>query len=201
MSHPDIWLLWGAAYLLGAVPFGLLIGRLAGGDPRRHGSGNIGATNVARMAGWGAGLLTLALDAGKGAAAVWVVGRLSAEPAAAPGAAAAAVLGHIFPIFLRFRGGKGVAAAAGAFALLSPGVFVAAAGVFALLLAASRTVSLGSVGAALALPLLCAWLDAGPLRVEAAALCGLLVALRHHDNLRRIATGSEPRLGGPKRGA
>lgn len=190
------WAIWVGAYLLGCVPFGVLVGRLAGGDPRRHGSGNIGATNVARMGGWFAGIVTLALDTGKGALAVWAAGRLSSEPAAAPVAAACVVFGHVFPIFLRLRGGKGVATAAGAFSVLAPMAFLGAIAVFLLLVAASRTVSLGSVGAALALPLLCAWVSPGPLRVEVSALCALLVVIRHAGNLRRLAAGEEPRLGG-----
>lgn len=183
------------AYVLGAIPFGLIVGRALGADPRRHGSGNIGATNVARSSGWAAGLLTLAMDAGKGSLAVWAASRLCTEPAAPAGAAAAAVLGHVYPVFLRWRGGKGVATAAGAFAVLSPWAALAAGGLFLALVAASRIVSLGSVGAAVAMPILSAWLAPGRLRVEAAALCCVLVLVRHRDNLRRLRAGTENRLG------
>ncbi len=199
MSLALVPLLWAAAYLLGGVPFGLWIGRAGGSDPRRHGSGNIGATNVARVSGWSAGALTLLLDAGKGAAAVWAAGRLSDEPAAASGAAVASVLGHVYPLFLGMRGGKGVATAAGAFAVLSPWATLASGLVFGVLTAAGRYVSLGSIGAALALPLLGVWLSPGGLRVEAAALCALLIVLRHRDNLRRLRAGTENRLGAPSR--
>jgi glycerol-3-phosphate acyltransferase PlsY len=195
VSEASLYLAWGGAYLLGSVPFGLLVGRASGRDPRRHGSGNIGATNVARAAGVAAGLLTLALDAGKGAVAVWAVGRGWDEPFAAAGAAVAAVLGHAFPVFLRLRGGKGVATAAGAFLVLAPWAALAAGAVFLAVVGISRYVSLGSMCAAGALPLAVGWLAPGRGRVEAAALCALLVVLRHGDNLRRLAAGTESRLG------
>jgi glycerol-3-phosphate acyltransferase PlsY len=173
----------------------LAIARLGGRDPRRHGSGNIGATNVARVSGWGAGIATLALDVGKGAAAVAAASALCSEPRAASAAALGAVLGHVFPIFLRLRGGKGVATAAGAFAVLAPSALAGAGLLFAALLAFSRRVSVGSIGAALSLPFLGAWLAPGNGRVEAAALCALLIVVRHRDNLRRLAAGTEPRIG------
>jgi glycerol-3-phosphate acyltransferase PlsY len=184
-----------AGYLLGSVPFGVWIAALRGHDPRRHGSGNIGATNVARVSGWGAGLATLALDAGKGAAAVAAAAWLCPDTRAAAAAALGAVAGHVFPLFLRLRGGKGVATAAGAFALLSPAALAGAALLFSTLVAFSRRVSVGSIGAALALPFLSAWLAPGRGRVEAAAACALLIVARHRDNLRRLAAGTEPRLG------
>ena len=198
MSGATLYLAWVGAYLLGSVPFGLLVGRASGSDPRRHGSGNIGATNVARAAGVAAGLLTLVLDAGKGAAAVWAVGRGLDGPTAAAGAAVAAVLGHVFPVFLRFRGGKGVATATGAFLVLASWPALAAGAVFLAVVGISRYVSLGSICAAGALPLATGWLAPGRGRVEAAALCALLVVLRHGDNLRRLATGTENRLGNPR---
>jgi glycerol-3-phosphate acyltransferase PlsY len=198
MSELPLVVVWAGAYLLGAVPFGLLIGRALGHDPRQHGSGNIGATNVARRSGWAAGTLTLALDAGKGVAAVWAAAAWCTNPAAPAGAAVAAVFGHAFPIYLRFKGGKGVATAAGAFALLSPWAALACGGVFLILLVASRTVSLGSVGAAVALPVFTVWLVPGAMRVEAAALCALVILLRHRENLQRLGAGAENRIGGPK---
>ena len=198
MNSLPLGVAWMGAYLLGAVPFGLLIGRGLGNDPRRHGSGNIGATNVARASGWGAGALTLALDAAKGVAAVWASAAWCADPAAPAGAAAAAVCGHAFPIYLRFKGGKGVATAAGAFAMLSPWATLASGGVFLILVIASRYVSLGSVGAAVTLPAFTAWLSPGSMRVEAAALCALIVLLRHRENLQRLGAGVENRIGGAR---
>jgi glycerol-3-phosphate acyltransferase PlsY len=183
------------AYLLGSVPFGLLIAGLRGRDPRRHGSGNIGATNVARVSGWGAGIATLALDVGKGAAAVAAAAWLCSDPRAPAAAALGAVLGHVFPLFLRLRGGKGVATAAGAFTVLSPPAMAGAGLLFAALVAISRRVSAGSVAAALSLPFLSAWLAPGDGRVPAAAAAALLIVVRHRDNLRRLAAGTEPRLG------
>src|SRR5467141_827604 len=111
-----------AAYLLGSIPFGLLLTKLfGGGDVRKAGSGNIGATNVARVAGPLPGILTLLLDAAKGAAAVWLAARFSNESATwMMFAALAALIGHCFPVWLKFRGGKGVATAAGVFLMLSP---------------------------------------------------------------------------------
>jgi len=186
----------GAAYLLGAIPFGLILGKLAGGtDVRRLGSGNIGATNVARSLGMGAGLLTLALDLGKGAAAVWLARRYAAETWVPSVAALAAVVGHIFPVYLRFRGGKGVATGCGAFLVLDPAGTLGAAGVFAAVVAVSRRVSLGSVVASAALPVILL-LRGAPGPVSGTALAStVLIVYRHRENLRRILAGSEPRLG------
>src|SRR5712692_4895638 len=116
-----------AAYVLGSIPFGLLLSRVfGGGDVRKSGSGNIGATNVARVAGRLPGILTLLFDVAKGAAAVWLAGRVSNESATwMMIAALAALVGHCFPVWLKFRGGKGVATAAGAFLMLSPLAFLA----------------------------------------------------------------------------
>src|SRR5271169_1640485 len=145
-----------AAYLLGSIPFGLLLGKLFGAsDVRKAGSGNIGATNVTRVAGPAAGILTLALDTAKESAAVWLAGRF-ADHAAAPMmlAGAAALLGHSFPIWLRFRGGKGVATALGIFLMLSSLAAASALLLFIVVSFAWRYVSLGSVSAAAAMPLL-----------------------------------------------
>lgn len=195
MTEPSFWVACIGAYLLGGVPFGLLVARVSGRDPRRHGSGNIGATNVGRVAGRMAGVLTLLLDAAKGFLSVWLAGMFILEPLAASGAAVFAVLGHVYSPYMRFRGGKGVATATGAFVALSPGASLPAFVVFLLLLASSRYVSLGSVGAALALPLASVWLAPGGGRLAAAVACGLLVILRHRDNVRRILDGSEDQLG------
>src|SRR6202030_3626475 len=133
-----------AAYLIGSIPFGIVLAKMFGGvDVRKAGSGNIGATNVARVAGPLPGILTLLLDAAKGAAAVWLAARFSNESATwMVIAALAALLGHCFPIWLHFRGGKGVATAAGVFLMLSPLALLGSVMVFILVVAFWRYVSL-----------------------------------------------------------
>jgi acyl phosphate:glycerol-3-phosphate acyltransferase len=187
-----------AAFLLGGIPFSHLIARLRGVDLRSVGSGNIGATNLARALGYGAGALGLLLDAAKGAAAVLIpraLPGLEATPALEAVAAGAAILGHSFSPFLRFRGGKGVATGAGAFAVLAPRATLAAVAVFAVVVGLTRIVGLGSVLAALTLPL-SAHLFGAPRAVTiAAGLVSMLVIARHRANLTRLLRGTEHRLG------
>ncbi len=144
------------AYLLGSIPFGLILARLfSGGDVRKAGSGNIGATNVARVVGPAAGTLTLLLDVAKGWAPVWLASRLlPGQTGLIVVAGIMAIVGHCFPVWLRFRGGKGVATAAGIFAALCPAALLAAAIIFALVVWFWRYVSLASLAAAACLPLL-----------------------------------------------
>src|SRR2546427_11130704 len=144
-----------AAYLLGSIPCGLLLAKLfGGGDVRKGGSGNIGATNVARVVGPLAGVLTLVFDTAKGMAAVWLAGRVTGESATWTMIAAFAVLlGHCFPVWLKFKGGKGVATALGVFLALCPLAAVSALLLFVLCVAYWRYVSLGSVAAAAGMPL------------------------------------------------
>jgi glycerol-3-phosphate acyltransferase PlsY len=195
-----------AAYLLGSIPFGYLIVRLrGGGDVRATGSGGTGATNVTRRAGRWAGLLTLLLDALKGALAVLLARALLTEDFGAnwwvAGAALASVLGHCFPVWLRFRGGKGVATGLGVFTALAPPAVLCALPVFLLVVWATRYVSLGSITAAALLPL-CVWLLGGstyplgqraPLTSAAAAGAALIV-LMHRANIGRLLKGTESRL-------
>src|SRR6266478_2920744 len=142
-----------AAYLLGSIPFGLPLTTLfGGGDVRKTGSGNIGATNVARVVGQLAVILTLVFDTAKGGAAVWLAGRFTNESATCMMAAFAVLLGHCFPIWIRFRGGKGVATALGVFLALCPLAAVVALLLFLLCVAYWRFVSLGSIAAAGAMP-------------------------------------------------
>src|SRR5882724_1590552 len=142
-----------AAYLLGSIPFALILARRWGaGDLRRSGSGNLGAANVMRASGVTAGVTVAMLDMAKGAASVWLAGRLSADGAAPAAAGLAAIVGHIYPVWLRFRGGKGVATACGVFAVLAPFAVALALVVFAAAVAATRYVSVGSILAAVALP-------------------------------------------------
>jgi glycerol-3-phosphate acyltransferase PlsY len=190
-----------AAYLLGSIPFGLLLAKqFGGGDVRKAGSGNIGATNVARVAGPLAGILTLILDTAKGIAAVWLAGRFTGESATWMMVAAFAVLlGHCFPVWLKFKGGKGVATALGVFLALSPLAAVSALLLFVLCVAYWRYVSLGSVAAAAAMPLLIYFLwapgHAPPIVIDLGTLAvAALVIYKHGGNLQRLVEGTEPRF-------
>lgn len=182
------------AYLAGAIPFGYLLVRLKSGvDVRRSGSGNIGATNVLRTSGIEIGVVTLILDVAKGSFAVWFMDGMTGRDVAWMCAAAVAVMvGHAFPVFLRFRGGKAAAAFFGAWFYLAPLPTLAVLLLFAVAVAYSRHVSLGSVSAALTLPLGVWMIDhPGPATVTAAVVSGALVVWRHRDNLQRIRDGTE----------
>jgi glycerol-3-phosphate acyltransferase PlsY len=196
-------LLLAGAYLLGSIPFSYLIVKArTGKDVRTLGSGNAGATNVARAAGRAAGVLAALLDAGKGAAAVLLARALAMPPAVAGGAAFAAVLGHCVPVFLRFRGGKGGATGGGALAVLAPAAVLPSVLVLLLMVAWKRYVSLGTVTAAAAAPLLVllcqrlAWAPAGAWLPLTTAAIAALILLRHRANLRRLLAGTEPRIRG-----
>jgi len=198
---PTTSLLLAAAYLLGSIPFGLILAKLfAGSDIRKSGSGNIGATNVARVVGPAAGILTLLLDVAKGAAAVWLAGRFSEQNSTALMLAGVfALLGHCFPVWLGFNGGKGVAAALGVFLMLSPMAALSALLVFILVSLAWRYVSLGSVSAAAAMPLLMYFLwapgHAPPLVVDFGTLfASALIIFKHDANLQRLVDGTEPKF-------
>jgi glycerol-3-phosphate acyltransferase PlsY len=189
------------AYLLGSIPFGLLLTRVfVGGDVRKSGSGNIGATNVARVAGPLPGILTLLFDAAKGAAAVWLAGRISNDSASwMMIAALAALLGHCFPIWLKFRGGKGVATAAGAFLALCPPALLGSIILFLLVVFFWRYVSLASISAAAAMPLLIYLLwaphHAPPPTVTFGALAAAAIIIYKHDgNIQRLVEGQEPKF-------
>ena len=185
-------------YLVGSVPVGLLLGRAARGlDVRDFGSGNIGATNVYRIMGPAAGAMTFALDVGKGAAAVRLARALGADRAGQASAGLAAVVGHSWPAFARFRGGKGVATGFGGLLLISPEAsgFAVIGGLSAL--AITRIVSVGSLSAGASATLGAGWqrLRSGDMVPFAfAALTTALLAVRHGDNLRRLAHGQEPRV-------
>lgn len=190
-----------AAYILGSIPFGVMLTRaFGGGDVRKVGSGNIGATNVARAAGLLAALLTLALDVAKGSGAVLLAQKLSNESATWMMVAAfAALVGHCFPVWLKFKGGKGVATAAGVFLVLSPLACIAAVILFVLVVIFWRYVSLGSTSAAAAMPLLIYFLwappHAPPLAVTFGALAAaLLIIFKHRGNLQRLIKGVEPKF-------
>jgi acyl phosphate:glycerol-3-phosphate acyltransferase len=182
-------------YLAGSVPFAFLLARRAGIDVRIAGSGNVGAANVLRTAGARRAVLVMALDVAKGAAAVVLAHAAIGGVAAGALTGAAAIVGHIYPVWLRFHGGKGVAVAAGVFSILAPAATAIAALLFLVTVWMTRYVSLGSVAATLALPPT-AWL-AGESRavVFAAAGTAALILFRHRANLRRLRSGIEPRMG------
>jgi glycerol-3-phosphate acyltransferase PlsY len=183
------------AYLAGSVPFAFLLARRAGIDVRFAGSGNVGAANVMRTAGARRAMLVMALDVGKGALAVGLALITHAGVTLTALAAAAAVVGHIYPVWLRFHGGKGVAVAAGVFAVLTPLATAAAAVLFLVIVSATRYVSLGSIAATVALPPV-AWITGEPIAVVfAAAGCGALIVFRHRGNIRRLRAGTERRVG------
>lgn len=186
-------------YLAGSVPFALLVSRmLALPDPRTYGSGNIGATNVLRSGNHLAAVLTLAGDAAKGWAAVLVALALAVPVEMVAVVGLAAFLGHLFPVWLRFRGGKGVATAAGVLIAFDWRLGLAVIVVWLAVAAASRYSSLGSVVAALFAPL-AAWhlLGPGPLLAAVAAM-GVLVVARHHANIAKLLKGEESRIGQKK---
>jgi glycerol-3-phosphate acyltransferase PlsY len=195
MSGTDL-LLTVAAYLLGSVPFGLLVARQRGGvDLRRVGSGNIGATNVLRAVGKAAAAATLLGDVGKGALAVGLARLAGAGPGVVAAVAAAAVLGHLFPIFARFRGGKGVATALGVVLAAMPAVGMSLLLIWLAAAAAWRYSSLAALLAAGVLPPLAWLLDGRRPMVGLAALLALLVIWRHRENIRRLRAGTEGRIG------
>ena len=198
-----------AAYLIGSIPFGYLIVRMTrGGDVRETGSGGTGATNVSRRAGLAAGLLTLVLDAAKGAFAVLVAGVALSHHRATinvrwvvAAAAIAVIAGHIFPVWLRFRGGKGVATAAGAFFMVAPFALLCAGLVFVIVGALTRYVSLASLAAAVMIPFflwLQKWLvqPAADIRppLTAAVVSALLIIFAHRGNIARLVDRSEPKF-------
>lgn len=206
-------LLVAGAYLLGSIPFSFLVVKVASGkDVREHGSRNVGATNVARTAGRAAGIIALLLDIAKGYGAVALARVLVAqrawpfEPGVAPWqsrefwialAGLVAILGHMFPVWLRFHGGKGVATAAGVFGALDVRVLAAALIVFAIVVLLFRIVSLASIVTAATIPLFFRFLahEAPFWRIVLSIGMALAVILKHHSNIARLAQGTERRLG------
>lgn len=183
------------AYLLGSIPFGYLIVRGGGGgDIRETGSGGTGATNVSRRAGKMAGVLTLLLDAAKGCIAVLIAKTVSGDDWVIAAAAIAALVGHIFPVWLGFRGGKGVATGVGIFLVLAPVALLCAGVVFVAIVMMTRYVSLGSITAAILTPVLVWWQsDSQPLLIAAVAGAALIV-FAHRGNIQRLVSGTESRI-------
>jgi len=185
-----------AAYAIGSIPFALILARRWGTrDLRRIGSGNLGAANVWRAAGATAGVLVALLDIAKGAAGVVLAERLTGGAAAPAAAGVAAVVGHIYPVWLGFRGGKGVATSCGVFAVLTPLAVLPALAVFFVSVWITKYISAGSVMASFALtPLAYATGSPTPVIAAAAAVAALIV-FRHRSNLKRVRAGTEPRVG------
>lgn len=184
-----------AGFLLGSIPFPYLLTRRWGIDLRTVGSGNVGAANALRVSSPATAMTVLALDATKGSLAVWLAGACGPPPSLAVCAGLAAIAGHVYPPWLGFRGGKGMATTAGVFAVLAPAATLLAAAVFVILIALTRVVSLGSIGAIVALPPLTAWLGASRVVVIGACTAAALVMFRHRTNVRRLWLGTERRLG------
>jgi acyl phosphate:glycerol-3-phosphate acyltransferase len=208
-----------SAYLIGSIPFSYLVVRIvAGEDIRRHGSRNVGATNVARTFGKTPGVVALLLDLAKGYAAVelarWIVARSDWPfPVDASGgpiqsrelwialAGLMAVAGHMYPVWLKFHGGKGVATATGAFLALDPRVVLAGAIVFLIVLMTTRFVSLASIISAASIPIFFRFLADAPFwRIIISIVIAIAIILKHHSNIARLAGGSERKMGEPKDG-
>ena len=184
------------AYLIGSIPFALILARRWGAtDLRSIGSGNLGAANVMRASGVTAGVLVALLDMAKGAASVWLAVSLSTGAAVPAAAGLAAIVGHIYPVWLRFRGGKGVATACGVFTVLTPLAIPPALAMFAAVVWLTKYISLGSVVASIALPPLAYALGSPAPTVLASIAASIIIVFRHRSNVLRLRTGTERRFG------
>lgn len=182
-------------YLCGSIPFALLLTRSRGVDLRDVGSRNVGAANVLRTAGVAPAVVVMLLDAGKGALAVVVARLLTDDVVMVMIAGLAAIIGHVYPPWLRFRGGKGVAASAGVFVVLAPLATAIAALAFVGTIAATRFISAGSIAGALVLPVAAVAGNAPAPVVVGTVLAAVIVLVRHRDNLSRLVAGTERRIG------
>lgn len=183
---------------MGAIPVGYVVARILGVDIRRRGSGNIGATNVLRAAGWTPAVATLVADVAKGYAATWVGSQAGPGPAWAGTAAVLAVVGNCWPVFLGFRGGKGVATGLGAVLRITPWAVLPAGAVWVILVASFRFVSLASLCAVAGLPLAILALGYPPALALAGLAIAVIVVARHHENIQRLLAGTENRFGRPR---
>src|SRR3990167_10607222 len=181
-------------YLAGSVPFAFLLARRRGVDLRRVGSGNVGAANVLRTSGVRRALAAAGLDAAKGALAVLVAARLTGGPATPVAAGLASIIGHIYPLWLRVRGGKGVATAAGVFIVLAPAAAATAGIVFVLATWATRYISVGSMAAAVALAVAAPAGDGPTAGAGGAGIAALVIVHRHRANVGRLVEGTERRI-------
>jgi glycerol-3-phosphate acyltransferase PlsY len=180
-----------AAYLIGSIPTGLLLGKAYGIDVRKEGSGNIGATNLYRTVGRNVGILTLVGDCLKGLLPVLFVKHSSLPPEFAAWVALAAFCGHVFSVFLKFKGGKGVATALGVFLALAPLAVTIALALFAALMFIWRYVSLGSISAAAVMPLAVYFMGGSATVTGVTLVIAAIVIFRHHENIRRLLSGTE----------
>ena len=180
-----------AAYLLGSIPTGLLLGKAYGIDVRQEGSGNIGATNLYRTVGRKVGVLTLIGDCFKGLIPVLVARKFGLNPEFVACIGLAAFCGHVFSVFLRFKGGKGVATALGVFLALAPLALAIAFGVFVVLVFKWRYISLGSIAAAAVMPLAVSLLGGNRIVLLATTLIAVIVIVKHGGNIKRLVAGTE----------
>jgi len=183
------------AYMIGSIPTGYIVGSWAGIDVRKAGSGNVGATNVARVVGRRQGIFTLFADVTKGFVPAIVAVTLGLGAAAVAAVGMAAFLGHLYPVFLNFRGGKGVATALGVFLALAPWAAAVLMVVFIGTFAMTRLVSLSSIGAAVCAPITLWLFSCPPAWIFMSLLMALMVILRHRRNIQRLLSGTEPRFG------
>lgn len=183
------------AYLLGSIPSGFILGKFAGVDVRQVGSGNVGATNVAREVGKWQGALTLLADALKGVVPVAIGLAMRLAPEAVAAIAGAAFLGHLYPIFLKFRGGKGVATGLGALLVIAPLATLVLVAVFAVVVFLTRLVSLSSMIAAALAPFALWMVLQPPAIVSLGAFLAAMILWRHRGNIQRLIAGTEPRFG------
>lgn len=185
------------AYLVGSIPFAYIFVRyVTGRDVRDEGSGNVGATNALRSAGWKVGVSVTVLDIAKGSLAVWAMMVFNPESAWLAASMLAVVVGHCFPVWLKFSGGKGVATGFGAFLVIAPLSALTALGVWVVMLAAFRWVSLASMTATASFPVLIRLVDRPDwITLVSVAAAAILIILRHHSNIRHLLAGTEPRLG------
>lgn len=180
-----------AAYLLGSIPTGLLLGKAYGIDVRQEGSGNIGATNLYRTVGRKVGVLTLIGDCFKGLVPVLAARKFGLNPEFVAWVGLAAFCGHVFSVFLRFKGGKGVATALGVFLALAPLALAIVLGVFVVLVFKWRYISLGSIAAAAVMPLAVSLLGAGKILLVVTTLIAVIVIVKHGGNIKRLVAGTE----------
>lgn len=182
------------SYLIGSIPFGVVLARAQNLNIREHGSGNIGATNVARVMGKKAGLLTLLGDVLKGAIVVFAAGSLYDKPKLIALAGLMVFLGHLFSIFLKFKGGKGVATSLGLFSYIMPWATLCSVGVFSFSLWITGYVSIGSISAAISLPLFAIFFKLPLPYIYLAGIVGLLTVQRHYGNILRLIEGTEAKF-------
>jgi acyl phosphate:glycerol-3-phosphate acyltransferase len=182
-------------YLAGSIPFAFLLARRRGVDLRHAGSGNVGAANVLRTSGVPNAVIAFVLDAAKGAVAVLVAQRLSAEPATPVAGGLASIIGHVYPVWLGFRGGKGVATAGGVFIVLTPAALGIAVAVFALAIWVTRYISVGSMAGAVTLAVTTAARDMPAAITVGTTIAAVIIIHRHRGNLARLIAGTERRVG------